>query len=60
MNTDNMLRAIYRLSQKDGLSHEEVSDITNWMERAGPEIDTTLLQEKSRERISAIFSRFFD
>jgi len=60
MNTDNMLRAIYRLSQKDGLSYGEVSDITNWAERSGPEFDTTLLQEKSRERIAAIYARFYE
>lgn len=60
MNTDSQLRAIYRLSQKDGLSYDEVSDITNWAERAGPDFDTTLLQEKSRERIAAIHARFFE
>lgn len=59
MEADNMLRAIYKLSHKDGLSYGEVSDITNWAERAGPEFDTTLLQEKSRERIATIFHRFF-
>ena len=60
MNTDNQLRAIYGLSMKDGLSYSELSDITNWRERAGPECDTTLLTEKSRERIMAIYNRFFE
>ncbi len=60
MNTDNQLRAIYRLSQKDGLSYSDVADITTWMEIAGPDVDTTLLQEKSRERIAAIWARFFE
>lgn len=60
MNTDNMLRAIYRLSHEDGLSYSELSDITNWVERAGPEFDTTLLQEKNRERIAAIYNRFHE
>ena len=59
MDTDSQLRAIYSLSMKDGLSYSEVSDITNWRERAGPDCDTTLLQEKSRERITVIFNRFF-
>jgi hypothetical protein len=59
MNTDTQLRAIYVLSMKDGLSYSELSDITNWRERAGPECDTTLLTEKSREHITAIYRRHF-
>jgi len=60
MSTDNMLRAIYRLSMQDGLSYSELSEITNWAERAGPLFDTSILQEKSRERIQSIYNRFFD
>lgn len=59
MEIDAQLRAIYGLSMKDGLSYSDLSDITNWAERAGPLFDTTLLQEKSRERITAIFKRFY-
>lgn len=59
MEIDAQLRAIYSLSMKDGLSYSELSDITNWRERAGPECDTTLLQEKSRERITAIYRKHF-
>jgi len=59
MNTDNQLRAIYALYMKDGLSYSELTDITNWAERAGPLFDTTVLTEKSRERITAIFRRFY-
>lgn len=60
MITDTMLRQLYRLGLKDGLSYSELSDITTWAERAGPEFDTTLLSEKSRERIAAIHKRFYD
>lgn len=59
MKTDLMLRQIYKLTMKDGLSYSELSDITNWAEMAGPDGDTTLLSEKSRERIAAIHQRFF-
>lgn len=60
MNTDEMLKAIYKLGLKDGLTYSELSDITTWMERSGPDVDTTLLQEKSRERIVQIFNRFYE
>lgn len=59
MNTDNQLRAIYKLSQKE-LGHEDYTDVTAWAERAGPEFDTTLLQEKSRERIAAIYKKHYE
>lgn len=60
METDDMLRAIYKLSEKDGLSYSELSDITNWYERSNQgEFDTSRLQEKSRERIIVIFHRFY-
>lgn len=58
MNTDNQLRALYKLTEKE-LGYEDYTDVTGWTELAGPEFDTTKLQEKSRERIAAIFGKHF-
>ena len=60
MSTDDMLRAIYDLKLADGISYSEMSDITTWAERAAPNWDTTILSEKSRERIQAIYNRFYE
>lgn len=60
METDNMLRAIDKLRMKDGISYADECDIRTWSELAcqgGADFDTTRLQEKSRERIAAIFHR---
>lgn len=59
METDNMLRAIDKLRIKDGISYADECDIRTWAERAGPEFDTTRLQEKSLERIRTIFHKHF-
>lgn len=62
MNTDAQLKAIYDLKYPQDLNYEDWSDITTWKERAcanGADWDTSILTEKSRERITAIFKKHF-
>lgn len=60
MTAGQQLRAIGKLTMKDGLKYDEVYDIGRWLDICGPDQDTTLLQPKSIERIQAIFERFFE
>lgn len=63
MNTDQMLKKLDRLTMRDGLRYEDETDIRTWVERAtagGADFDTTVLQEKSLERIRALFHAHFE
>lgn len=60
MNTDDMLKKLDRLTSRDGLRYDDECDIRTWAERTKPDFDTTLLQEKSRERIRSLFHKHFE
>ncbi len=59
MTPGDQLKAISRLTMGDGLNYADHCDIGQWIEKAGPHFDFTVLSEKSIERIRAIFDRFF-
>lgn len=59
MTPGDQLKAISRLSMKDGLNYADHRDIGLWCDKAGEHFDFTVLSDKSIERIRAIFDRFF-
>lgn len=60
MTAGQKLRAIRNLTMQDGLSYEDYHDVGHWVETCrDSDYDTTLLSEKSVERIGVIFARFF-
>lgn len=59
MTTGEKLKAIAKLDMKDGLRYEDYHDIGVWSDLCGPHYDTTVLSEKSIERIDSIFSKYY-
>lgn len=59
MEIDNMLRGLYRLTEKE-LGYEDYTDVTMWAEKTKFTFDTTELLEKSRERIVQIYNKHFE
>lgn len=59
MTVGDQLKAIARLKLSDGLDYADYHDVGVWCDICGPHYDTTLISDKSHERIRAIFLRFF-
>jgi hypothetical protein len=55
-----MLRALKRLRLTDGISAAEAHDIGLWAALAGPMNDTSVLSDKTNERIAAIYNRYYE
>jgi len=59
MNTDNQLKALYRLP-RGTLYYDDESDIITFVSIAGDDhFDTSKLQDVSRERISSLYHQHF-
>ncbi len=58
MDTDEMLKWLYRNCDEDRLGHEAYSAVTQYAERSGPSFDTTVLLPQSRDHIRMIFKQF--
>lgn len=60
MTASDKLKAIERLTLKDGLTYADHHDIGHWVDACRDSAgDTSVLTPKSIERIEAIFVRFF-
>lgn len=60
MTDGDKLLAINRLKIEDGLNYADHHDIGIWCDLCGAHFDTTVLSEKSKERIRAIFDKFYE
>lgn len=62
MTAGQMLKQLSRIKAGDGITYGEMRDIEVWEQMAcrdGANYDTTLLSEKTEERIRAIHGRLF-
>ena len=60
METNNQLKALYRLP-RGTLRYDDESDVITWVSIAGDDhFDTSKLQPKSRERIAVLFHKHFE
>lgn len=61
MDTDEMLKWLYRNCDQEKLGTDDYMAVTNYVERScagGADYDTTVLLEKSRDHIRMIFKQF--
>jgi hypothetical protein len=59
MQTDKMLQRLTRMTEAQ-LGYRDYAEIEGYYTLAGPEYDTSKLQDVSRERIVTIFNKHFE
>ncbi len=60
MNSAHKLKAIKGLRLTDGLSWSDAHDIAMWVLLAGAHCNTSVLSDKTIERIECIFHQHFE